>query len=54
MGIIYDEDEEEFEAGLTENQAQRIVEWVTDHGHTKEEAYEALAYVMGVNIDQAP
>ena len=43
MGKEYEEDEE----GLTEEQAQRLVEWVIDHGHTEAEAYEALAVVMG-------
>ena len=31
---------------MTEAQAQRIVEWVKSHGHTKEEAYECLAFVI--------
>lgn len=53
MGIMYDEDEEEIEVGLTEEQAQRLVEWVINHGHTKEKAYEALAYVMGATVEQA-
>ncbi len=43
MGKEYEKDED----GLTEEQAQRLVEWVIDHGHTEIEAYEALAVVMG-------
>ncbi len=53
MGYIYDEDdEEEFETGLTEEQAQRFVEWVTSHGHSKADAYEGLAYIMGATVEQ--
>ena len=44
MGTQYDEDEEE---NITEEQAQRLVQWVTEHGHTEAEANEALAFVMG-------
>jgi hypothetical protein len=52
MGALYDEDdEEEFELTLTEEESQRLTKWVIDHGHTKEEAYEALAYVMGATAD---
>ncbi len=39
--------QEEGEAGLTEKQAARLVECIINLGHTKEEAYYALAYVMG-------
>ena len=31
---------------ITEKQAARLVEWITGHGHSLEEAYEALAFVM--------
>lgn len=31
---------------ITEKQAKRLVEWVKTHGHSEEEAYEALAFVM--------
>ena len=52
MGALYDEDcEEEFELTLTEEEPQRLTKWVIDHVHTKEEAYEALAYVMGATVD---
>ena len=50
MGKMYD-DEEENEA-FTEAEAKRLVKWVTDHGHSKEEAYEALAYVMNATPEQ--
>ena len=42
MEKIYDEDEE----GMTEVQAQRLVQWLINHGYTKEEANAALVYVM--------
>ena len=32
--------------------AQRLVEWVIDHGHTKEEAYEALAFTVGAAVEK--
>ena len=50
MGIIYDEDEE-IEQSITEEQAKRLTEWVVNHGLSKEQAYEALAYVMGATVD---
>lgn len=31
---------------ITEAQAARLVEWLIGHGHTEEEAYKALAFVM--------
>lgn len=49
MGTEYDEDEEE--GVMSEEAAQRLVEWVIDHGHTKEEAYEALAFTMGAAVE---
>ena len=53
MGYSYDEDdEEEYEESLTEEQAQRFVEWVMEHGHSKEDAYEGLAYIMGATVEQ--
>ena len=36
---------------ITEKQAKRLVEWAEAHGHTTEEAYEALAYVMNAESD---
>ena len=42
QGFQFDEEE----TNLTEEEAQRLVEWIIDHGHTEAEAYEALAYVM--------
>jgi hypothetical protein len=36
---------------ITEKQAQRLVEWAVSHGHTTEEAYEALAFVMNAEAD---
>ena len=50
MGTIYEEDEE-IEETLTEAQAKRLTEWVVNNGHTKEDAYEALAYVMNATVD---
>ena len=49
MGKAY-EDGDEDEIGITEQQAQRIVDWVIEHGHTEAEAYEALAAVLGVDV----
>ncbi len=51
MGKIYDEDDEEVEQTMTEEQAKRLTQWVVDHGHSKEDAYEALAYVMGATVE---
>lgn len=31
---------------ITEKQAARLVEWVQAHGHSQDEAYQALAFVM--------
>ena len=42
---------EELENELTEEEAQRLVEWVIGHGHSEQEAYEALAYTMGVKVE---
>ena len=33
---------------MTDKQAQRLVEWLLNEGFSKEKAYEALAYTMGV------
>ena len=53
MGTLYDEDnEEEYEPTLSEEEAKRLTRWVVEHGHTKEEAYEALAYIMGASISE--
>ena len=49
MGKIYEEDEEN--EHLTEEQAKRLTQWVVNHGHSKEDAYEALAYVMSATVD---
>ena len=43
---------EEDVGGITEDQARRLVEWIVDHGHTKGEAYYALAYVMNAAVDE--
>ena len=51
MGALYDDDEEEIEESLTDEQAKRLTEWVFKNGHTKEEAYEALAYVMSATVN---
>lgn len=32
---------------MTDKQAQRLIEWVIAHGFTRDQANEALAYVMG-------
>ena len=40
------------EVGLTEEQGQRIVKWVKDHGHTDAEAYHALAYMLNATPEQ--
>ena len=34
--------------GMTDKQAQRLIDWLLDAGFTNEKANEALAYVMGV------
>lgn len=49
MGTEYDEDEEE--GVMSEAAAQRLVEWVINHGHTEEEAYEALSFTMGAAVE---
>lgn len=49
---MYEEDEA-FEDTITEEQAARLVKWVMDHGHTKEEAHEALAYVMNATGEES-
>jgi len=33
---------------ITEAQADRMVEWAINHGHTREEALDQLAYTMNV------
>ena len=42
---------EELKNELTEEEAQRLVEWVIGQGHSEQEAYEALAYTMGVKSE---
>lgn len=46
------DDEMEVEEGMTEGQAQRFVKWAVNHGKTREEAYEGLAYIFGVTLEQ--
>ncbi len=50
MGTLFEEDEE-IEQTLTEEQAKRLIQWVVKHGHSKEDAYEALAYVMNATVE---
>ncbi len=50
MGNTFEEDEE-YEQTMTEEQAHRLTQWIVDHGHSKEDAYEALAYVMGAIVE---
>ncbi len=50
MGIMFDG--EEIEASISEIEAQRLVKWLVDHGSSKEEAYEALAYTMNATVEQ--
>ena len=38
--------------GLSDAQAQRVVRWDLEHGHSKGEAYEHLAYALGATADQ--
>ncbi|MCD7762739.1 MAG: hypothetical protein LUI14_05990 [Lachnospiraceae bacterium] len=47
LDLEEDLEEEEIEEGMTEKQAQRLVEWLTTHGHSIQEACRALAYVVG-------
>ena len=35
-----------YEDMISEKQASRLVAWCKAHGHTEDEAYECLAYVM--------
>ncbi len=44
---------EKLETGLTEEEAQRLVEWVIGQGHSEQKAYEASAYTMGVKSEAA-
>lgn len=37
---------------FNEMDARIIVQSVLNQGHTKEEAYEALAYVLGATVEQ--
>ena len=36
---------------ITEKQAKRLVQWIESHGHTTDEAYEALAFVMNAETE---
>ena len=48
-----DEIMEEMELdAMSEDIAQRIVKWALNHGHSKEEAYEALAYSLNATVEQ--
>ncbi len=49
MEKMYQEDDQE---GITEKQAQRLVERIISLGHTKEEAYYTLAYVMNAVVKE--
>lgn len=42
---------EDLENVLTDEQAQRLVEWLMENGFSEQKAYEALAYTMGVDLD---
>ena len=42
---------EDLENVLTDEQAQRLVEWLMENGLSEQKAYEALAYMMGVDLD---
>jgi len=46
------DDNEEKAWFMSEEAARRLVEWVMNHGHTKAEAYEALAVTMGAAVDK--
>lgn len=49
---FYDDAEEEgIEESLTDKQAKRLTECVVKNEHSKEKAYEALAYVLGATVD---
>ncbi len=37
-------------SSLEDVHAQRLVNWVISRGHSKQEAYEALAHVMGADL----
>ena len=50
MGKEFEDDADV--AGISEEQAQRLVEWITDHGHSLAEAYHAIAYVMNATPEQ--
>ncbi len=51
MSEEYLEEEIEAEDTLSESQARNLVKWCIKHGHTKEEAYECLAYVLNACVD---
>lgn len=52
MGSLYDGAEEEgIEESLTDKQAKRLKDCVVKNEHSKEKAYEALAYVLGATVD---